>query len=336
MRALVIHPGPAFSVADVYQGYVSGLRANGVEVAEYNLNDRLTFYDLAHVHSDGGYVKAFCPEDAVRMAAASIKSACYDFWPDVLVVISAFFVPVDFYEVFRKRGHKVVIVHTEEPYEFDTELKRAGFADLNVLNDPTHIDAFQKVAPTIYVPHGYDPARHHPRGSEPSHDFCFVGTGYPSRIEFFEQVDWSGIDAAFAGHWQRLTEDSPLRSFVVHPLQECYENEEAVSLYTSSKCSANLYRRESLRPELSAGWAIGPREVELAACGVPFLREARGEGDELFPMLPTFTSPQEFEDLLRFWLRNDEERELAAKKAMQAVSERTFEKTTRRVLDALN
>ena len=41
MKILVVHPGPDFSVHDVYAGWVEALRAHGATVAEYNLNDRL-------------------------------------------------------------------------------------------------------------------------------------------------------------------------------------------------------------------------------------------------------------------------------------------------------
>ena len=39
--------------------------------------------------------------------------------------------------------------------------------------------------------------------------------------------------------------------------------------------------------------------MELAATGTYFLREPRGEGDEILHMLPTFDGPAEFEDKLR-------------------------------------
>jgi hypothetical protein len=69
---------------------------------------------------------------------------------------------------------------------------------------------------------------------------------------------------------------------------------------------------------------MGPREVELAALGVAFLRDPRGEGDELLPMLPTFDGPDDFADKLRWWLSHDRERDEAALKAQAAVADRTF------------
>ncbi len=77
---------------------------------------------------------------------------------------------------------------------------------------------------------------------------------------------------------------------------------------------------------------MGPREVELAACGAFFLRNPRGEGDELFPMLPTFTQPDEFSELLRWWLTHDAARTDAAIRAQAAIVDRTFANTAARLL----
>jgi spore maturation protein CgeB len=337
VRALVVHPGPEFSVSDVFDGWVKGLKDNGLQVATLNLNDRLNFYSRALVEEQGSYERAFQPTDAARMAALGLKAAVYDWWPQVIVIVSAFFVPADFYEVFRSRGHKVIVVHTESPYEDDRQLETAKLAHLNVLNDPTNLERFQAEAPTVYIPHGYDPERHHPRPAEPEYasDFCFVGTGYPSRISFLEQVDWDGLDVTIAGNWQATSKGSKIREFVPHPIDECCPNTEAVKLYTSSKASANIYRRESNRPELSQGWSMTPREVELAATATFFLRDPRGEGDELLPMLPTFGGPDEFGDLLRWWVAHDEERDSAATAARHAVADRTFANHAAEALRAL-
>lgn len=44
MRILMVHPGPDFSVhdLDVFTGWQEAFQELGVEVAAYNLNDRLT------------------------------------------------------------------------------------------------------------------------------------------------------------------------------------------------------------------------------------------------------------------------------------------------------
>jgi spore maturation protein CgeB len=229
-----------------------------------------------------------------------------------------------------------VLLHTEEPYETTKNLARAARADLNLVNDPVNLERFRQVAPTVYMPHAYRPALHRPGPvrAECVSDFCFVGTGYPSRIAFFEQVGWDGIDVALAGNWQWLDDDSPLRKHLCHDIGACCHNEETVDLYRATKVAANLYRREA-ESDAEAGWSMGPREVELAATGTFFLREPRGEGDQVLPMLPTFDGPGDFGDQLRWWLAHEDQRRIAAMAAQLAISGRTFENNARALLELL-
>lgn len=333
MRALVVRPGPAFSVADVANGWVKGLQANRVEVIDFPFDDRMGFYATAHIDRDGEMVRVFeNPEHAARLAADGILAAAYKLWPDIVIIISGFFVPPDTYHLLRSRGHKVVLLHTESPYEDDRQLLRAAHATLNVLNDPTNLHRFEEVGPSVYIPHAYDPEVHHPRPADPdaASDFCFVGTGYQSRIDFLERVDFTDIDVALAGNWKATTPDSPLRKHMAHDLDECCPNDQTAVLYASTKVSANLYRKEAT--ESSDGWAMGPREVELAAIGTFFLREPRGESDELLHMLPTFDSPGDFSEKLRWWLAHDTTRKEAARLARLAVADRTFASHAARLL----
>jgi hypothetical protein len=328
MRWVVAHPGPSFSVQDVHTGWCEALRELGQDVHEYNLGDRLTFFSamLREAEQEGTFRRALTAEQAYELAADGLHGTLYKTWPDVLLVVSGFFIPTGLLERARRTRTRIVIVHTESPYEDDRQLKLAPFADVNLINDPINLEKFAAVGMTRYVPHAYRPSVHHPGPSTPDLecDLAFVGTGYPSRIDFFERMDLSGIDVALGGNWQLLTEESPLYPFVGHDLDECVDNAEAADLYRSAKVGINLYRREAERPELSAGWAAGPREIEMAACGLPFLRDPRGEGDEVLDMLPTFTSPEEASDLLRWWLAHEDEREVVARKAREAVADRTF------------
>lgn len=336
MRILTVHPGPQFSVADCHNGWTRAFRELGCEVGELNLQDRLNFYESAcQVDREGNVVTMLETEDAIRLAAKGISATCYEFWPDVLFVTSGFFVPPEILDLARARRTKVVLLHTEQPYELGRELTRAHHADLSLVNDPTHLHRFQEIGPAFYAPHCYDPKIHFPGPGSRRSDLCFVGTGYPSRVTFLEQVDWTGIDVALGGNWGGLSEDSPLGSFVVHDREDCLDNAETVDLYRGAAMSANLYRQEADHPELSTGWSMGPREVELAACGVPFLRDPRPEGDEVLSMLPTFEGPEDFEAQLRWWLAHPEARASAAAAAREAVAERTFTANAAGLLRAL-
>jgi spore maturation protein CgeB len=338
VRVLAVEPGPAFSVADVHRGLVKGLRQNGCEVVNLNYGDRLDWYSQVALNRNDAWEAALQPEAAIQLAAKGIEAAAFEVWPDVVLFTSCFFVPAFVMDLLRSRGMKVGNWFTEEPYEQVGQLQRAAHADLNILNDPLHLDRYAALGPAAYIGHAYDPDIHRPGTHRPEHasDFCFVGTGFPSRVEFLEQVDWTGIDVAFAGMWLRLPADSPLRKFVAHDIEQCIDNADAAALYASTKVSANLYRREAERTDLEDGWSVGPREIELAACGVPFLRQPRGEGDALFPDLPTFDDPGDFTDKLRWLLAHDDQRDRAAQAARAAVQGRTFEQNAGRLLQLID
>jgi spore maturation protein CgeB len=341
MRILVVHPGPDYSVADVYNGYAEAFAQLGHQVRGFNLNDRITFY--TNIEIDGRHLE---PGDAAKIVNKHLLAKCYEFMPDLIVVVSGFFIDQFSWDLWKHRPHQVVCLFTESPYEDDKQVRTAEQAapTLVVVNDPANLDRFRQAGiRTFYIPHSYRPELHRPDPTVPKRwDFGFVGTGYQSRIQFFEQVAWGGLDVALAGHWKGLADGSPLHRFVIHDLDDCYDNDDTVRLYQQSRVSANLYRAsrgfahaEANGRDLADGWAVGPREIELAASGTFFLREPRGEGDLLFPMLPTFTDPGEFGSLLRWALAHDDECADAAARARAAIADRTFVNHARRLLALL-
>lgn len=335
MRWLAVHPGPAFSVHDTFVGWVEALRGLGETVKEYALNDVLTFYD--HILFEAGPGRFYKPLTGQQATELAVDRLCCTLWkyrPDVLFIVSGFFLDHDVLEQARRDGTKVVVLTTEEPYEHGRHLALAPHCDLLLADDPTNLGALQALTTAVYMPKAYRPALHHPGPPDPmlASDFAFVGTGYPSRIHFLEQMDLDGVDVLLAGNWQQLAEDSPLRQYVPGDVEECIDNGAAAAIYRSSKVGINLYRREAERPELSAGWSMGPRELELAACGSFFLRDPRGEGDEVLPMLPTFAGPGEASDQLRWWLAHPDFRAEAAAQARAAVQDRTFDVNAARLM----
>lgn len=327
MRWLVCHPGPSFAVADVHVGWVEALRELGEHVIEYNLDARLTFYASAlRQISEHTFAPYLSPEQAYELAINGLYAALYKTRPDILLVISGLFVPPELLDRARRSGTRTVVVYTETPYENDKQLKLAQYADVNLVDDPTGIEEYQRYGLTRYFPHAYRPALHCPGPPVPELecDLAFVGTGFPSRVGFFEAMDLDGLDVLFAGNWTLVKDDSSLYPFVAHDVDECLDNDKTVQVYRSARVGMNLYRREANRPDLTAGVAISPREIEMAAAGLFFLRDPRPEGDEVLGMLPTFTSPQEASELVRYWLDRPDERMALATKAREAIADRTF------------
>ena len=333
MRALLVRPGPRFSVEDVAEGYLSGLRDLGVQTQDFAFGEAMEFCEMGLRASGMDETDAGHP--AAVMAASLLRAACYDFWPDLVVVVTSFFVPPSTYEILRARGVKVAVICTESPYEDDAQVHLGHHADAIVVNDPTNLERFREVNPnTDYLPHASRPDVAPPRQRVDrfASDFCFVGTGYPSRVGFFEQVDFMGADVTLAGNWQSIDQDSPLFKYVADDTETGIGNDLAHDYYASTRASANIYRTESQRPELAHGWAMGPREVELAAAGTFFLTEARGENREVLPMVPTFDGPGDFSEKLRWWLDHPTERAAVALKARAAIADRTFTANAQKLL----
>ena len=256
----------------------------------------------------------------------------------MVLLVSAFWYPPYLLDALRGRGMKVVLVHTEQPYQADEQLVRAAHADVNLLNDPAGIEAYEALGvPAAYMPHAYRPSIHYPAAS-PGYqwDLSFVGTGFPSRVKFFEQMNLTGLAVKLAGPWLDLPENSPLRDWTATELEDCVPNETTAAIYRQSRTGINFYRRESEDAHEGEGWAVGPREVELAACGTWFTRDPRPESDSLFPMLPAYTDAEEAGELIRWALAHPEDRAEAAAKARAAVADRTFTNNARTLLAMLS
>jgi spore maturation protein CgeB len=339
VKILAAHPGPNFSVHDCYVGWVEAFRELGHQVADFNLSERLTFYDAALLEvGQNRFRKALTAEQATSLAVNGLYAALYKTRPDVLFAVSAFFYPHELFDLARAYGTRIVVLHTESPYEDGRQLQTAEHADLNLINDPTNLAAFQRVAPTVYTPHSYRPPLHTPGPVVDGFrsEFAFVGTGYASRIAFLEAMNLDGLEVLLAGNWTQLAGTSPLRRHVGHDVDECIDNTQTVDVYRSTQVGMNLYRREAEAEHLAYGWSMGPREVEMAATGCFFLRDPRPEGDDVLPMLPTFTTPEDAAEQLRWWLSKPDSRREVAGKAREAVADRTFTKQAARVLRLLD
>ena len=168
MRALVVHPGPAFSVADVARGWAKGLHAIGIETRTYALDTVLDYFAYAYTDRGGEIVKAHTDDEVVQLAAGQIKSALYDWWPDLVVVISGFYMAQQIVEIMRNRHPHIVLVCTESPYEDTAQVTKAAWYDAVVVNDPLNLDLFVEACdgPAMYLPHCYDPDIHYPGPSD--------------------------------------------------------------------------------------------------------------------------------------------------------------------------
>ena len=239
MKALVVRPGPDWSVLDVANGWCDGLAECGYDVVHFDLGSRIGLFAAAHVPDGDDYRPALpSMQVACELAAEHVLAAVWRVQPDLVVVICGGNLPSATFAAVRSRGIPIVLVHTESPYEDDAQVARAPLATLNVINDPTHLDRFRAANPaSIYVPASYRPGVHRPRPARSglASDVAFVGSGFEQRIAYLCAGDWSGIDLLLAGTWP-IDDDHPLdRHLWADQPDDFCDNDTTADIYAATK-----------------------------------------------------------------------------------------------------
>lgn len=363
MKVLVVHPCASWSTADVHDGLVYGLRAHGVEVIEYRMDSRVP---MVHNWAAAVYRKAKKlgrqlpkPNKADIFYKVSVEAVEMALRQQVhaVVVVSAMFFHPDALILLRRANTPVAVLCTESPYDQREELRIAGLIAQpdayagRVVNPPSGVwtnersmvPTFQTVNPwSAYLPHAWHPVKHTPEpqpwdATVQAHDVVFVGTGFQERVEWFEAIDWTGIDLGLYGSWDRLKKSSPLRPFV---RAAQINNATAASLYRRAKVTLNFYRKSmgwaTNAPRISHAESLNPRAYELAACGAFHISDPRAEVSEKFgPLVPTFTTAAEAEALIRHYLAHDDERQAVAASLPACVAEDSWVQRARHVIGDL-
>ncbi len=194
----------------------------------------------------------------------------------------------------------------------------------------------------------------------------YVGTGMVARQRYLEEVNWDGIDLRLFGHWpfSRPAEsgdedlfaslDADIRPMAASSLVpyirynehaghllSMLDNAFTARVYRGAAIGINMHRTErwanTLREVVDDGeaYSMGPRAVELAACGTFQISDHRQEIVDVFgDTVPIHESPAHLEQLIRQYLAEPELRREMAVKQNAAVKDRTFANHMRLALEA--
>jgi hypothetical protein len=249
MRVLAVHPGASWSTSDVFDGLSHGLKQHGVTVVPYRLDDRIGYavkwlHIMRRQKNKERKAQGLQPypkptqADVLYHAGVGAIEMAHRHKVDAVLVVSAMFLHPDVVILLKSTGKKVVVLFTETPYDIDQELKMAALVDGCWTHERSCLPDFKAVNKNSgYLPHGWHPERHF-RGAVPddvpSHDVVFVGSGFPERIEWFNAIDWTGIDLGLYGSWEGLGLKPELAA-CIHSTE--IGNDHAVKLYRRAKIS---------------------------------------------------------------------------------------------------
>jgi len=307
------------------------------------------------------------------LAYEPVFLAAHYYEVDAVFFVSPQYTPLDIPRMLMKDGFKVWSYQTECPYEdhIDAAQKADAFSTVFV-NDLNSVATWRAFNPdTHYLPHSYDPERHFPWWAAPENrrprkarinahqHVTYVGSGFSRRQRYLEAVQWRGrgrkpIDLRLYGYWPLLVpqvteegeeyfgkvaphEPSPLLRFLKGGVTD---NAFTARIYRGSAIGINLHRTERWNNNADIviddgeAYSMGPRSVELAACGTFQISDFRQEIVDVFgDTVPLHRTPEELGRLIRKYLADPVRRHELAVQQREAIKERTFANHMRRVLE---
>ena len=340
MRILLVGPGASWSIADVEHGLRGGLVAAGCDVVVYRLDARIDrsrrwlYAAWRRTQKANQDLEQPSPADILYHAGIGALEQALRHQVDVVLIVSGMFLHPDVIILMKRAGLRVVALFTESPYDIDKELAIARLVDGCWTNERTSVAAFRDVCPRAgYLPHAWTRGRHRPDplatdAAVPAHDVVFVGSAFRERVDWLEQIDWTGIDLGLYGHWGALGSRHPLRRYVRGPAP--LPNAHAAALYRRAKVSLNLYRTAATAESLN------PRAYELAACGAVTVSQPRAETAERFgSLVASAASPLAMASLIRAYLADDDERARLSRALVAAVVQHSWNERVQLVIGDL-
>ena len=179
----------------------------------------------------------------------------------------------------------------DEPYEVDDTAQWSKHFDTVFLNDASTLDRHPNAH---MLPVCFDPAVYRDAGLERNHLVGFIGGANPTRERFLLRLAERGLlGYVVGGPWQ----SAALRPLCIAPNVPARQTAE---LYQRTSVVLNVFRdQHHFNARGVPAGAMNPRIYEALACGALVVSEPRPELSEVFPNLPTFSTPDSLVETVR-------------------------------------
>lgn len=337
MRILVCYPGHVISTVDVAIGWERALKKLGHEVFQLAYEYNVPFYGaVLDAWKEWNPDFDFTLNDVLWLASQDLVCKAIECLPlDLLVVVTGLLVHERGYELLRKVKIPTCVIFTESPYNDHMLEYVVPKIDMLFVNDRNSVKPFRKVNPsTFYMPHSYDPERHHPP-TEPvedeyRHEVFFLGSMYEERKALFDAL-MKHDDADVTVDIYATSMDG--RGRVTGGMM----NKELVKHYWGSKIvlspnrtTADYFQKTQIS---DPAYSLGPRVYEVAACGTFQLTDdGRPELAEVFDgVIPIYEDAEHLAELIKRYSEDEDERRRLAEAAREKVAPCTFENRAREI-----
>lgn len=330
-KVLFVWPSVDFSIMDVANGIHDAFIAQGLDLVDYRLNNRMKFLSVGF--------SAFKPvdqdlnmENIALHASEGLPYYAILNRTKWIFIVSGMGLHPNAIVAAKNLGCKIAIWFTESPYNKEFELELAKLADVAFVNEKSVVSDFQQVVEkTYYIPHAYRAEFHKPnQNTNKPIDLFFLGTGFAERQALFEGMDFEGINFEFGGLFNGLSEPNHLMKYFKYG---CLNNQEVIDLYYQTKILFNPHRWAE------GAYSANPRIYEGAACKIFQISDYRPEIQELFgDSIPTYEHGVSWEAsaLIRRYLTQPEVRDNMANEAYKKVEPHTFDNRAKFIIKELS
>ena len=272
--------------------------------------------------------------------------------PDVVIVLNGVHLLADDYleqiDDVRRMGIPTVVWFVDDPYVTDDTVKLSLHYDYVFTHERSCVRLYESIgcARVHHLPLAafFGTFRPMPVARAYDSDVCFIGTGFPNRIELFDQIARSlqNRKVVIAGTlWNRMNNYRLIERFVV---KDYVQVPESAHYYNGAKIVINLHRTPGISPENRNGmnWpaeSINPRTFDMPACGTLQLTDERSELRELYDVgeeLDVYRDAKDLLDKIDYYLSRDDERlRVAARGFRRKRKQHTFDSRIRTMLDII-
>lgn len=196
------------------------------------------------------------------------------------------------------------------------------------------------VTNSFYLPMAALPTFHHPMDLSPmdqkkyGSDISFLGAGYPNRRIAFRQLTQFQFKI-----WGNDWDNDRVLSPNIQYDGKRVSPEDAVKIYNGTKININLHSHIKNKPFISNGDFVNPRTFEIASCEAFQLVDQRQLLAELFSddEIATFTTIEELQEKIQYFLAHPEERFVIAERGRQRVlTEHTYQQRMKCLLSYIS
>lgn len=309
MRMLYISSGCGFE----FQNHLSDEDANIL----------MALQSLEKKRSDFRFEKFLVRRDKRKELFPKIRK----FRPDFILSFRGPYLPSSYVYQMRRMKIPVGVWVVDDPYRLQTHRELVKPYNLIITQDSNSVSYYQDLGKNvIHLPLAVNPDKYRPIKVDVKYqsDLCFVGSAFPIRIRYFDQLTpilLSNKTKIIGQWWEKLKNYSKLKGCISNkPIPP----EEVIQYYNGAKIVLNIHRTNNDRqdnPKNIAAHTPNNRTFEIAACrSFQLTTWRRGLYDHfLEDEIASFRNLGELKEKIRYYLVHENERQEMAVKAYQRV-----------------